>query len=441
MAETHEAKQPRDIRQEVTDRILSAMGKGNIPWRRPWRDDERPMGSPTNASTGKGYNGGNRLVLMMSQLDQGFSDSRWLTFKQAQTLGGSVEKGQKGTAIEYWDKVPFWKKKGVEYEHQGRPVRLGEWPKTDYPQNVKLGDGREVPTKDVTVLYDGARRTWRQAEKELTTMFCKAHTVFNVGQCKDLQIEPLRVVQDPDFGKAQHIVQGMQNDGVTLKHGGNQAFYSPVSDGVTMPHQEQFLSKEAYIGTLLHELGHATGNEKRNNRQFTGKFGTPDYAREELVAELTSAFVAAETGVGFDDDQHAGYLGSWLKSLGEDKHELFRAAKEATKAADYLIERGREVEMGIDAQKTESAKEVQERGGQKEPASASPDESPEDALRAIWTDQGVSKERQDEMISAITAKAAPGAQIGPFKIPENTPESSPQQKTVRRRRSAAELER
>lgn len=438
MAEAREAKQPRDIRQEVTDRILAAMEKGDIPWRRPWRDDKRPMGLPTNASTGKSYNRGNRLMLMMSQLEQGFADSRWLTFKQAKALGGSVQKGEKGTAIEYWDKLPFWRKKGVEYEHQGRPVRLGEWPKEDYPKSVKLGDGREVPAKDVTVVYDGSRRTWRQAELELTTMFNKAHVVFNVEQCKDLQIETIEPARDPEFGAARHIVAGMQADGVGLKHGGSQAFYSPGSDSVTMPHQDQFVSQEAYLGTLLHELGHSTGHEKRNARQFSGKFGTPDYAREELVAELTSAFVAAETGVGFDDDQHAGYLGSWLKSLGEDKHELFRAAKEATKAADYLIERGRQAELAVDVQKAaEIEATAQERGEQKEP-------SPEESLRELWTSQGVSKERQDELIAGITAKAAPGAEVGPFKIPENAPEAAqeaPAKKPVRRRRKTEELER
>lgn len=343
-----EKKELRDIRQEVTDRLVAAMEKGELPWRRPWRDSERAMGLPKNASTDKSYNGGNRLILLSAQMDKGYQDNRWLTFKQAQALGGSVQKGEKGTAIEYWDKLPFWRKKGIGYEHQGRPVKLDKLPTQEYPTSVHIQGGKEVPTKDMTVIDpEGKRYTWRQAEQLLSVMFCKAHTVFNVEQCKDLNIEVQNKIEDPDFGKAKHIMKGMQADGVTIKHGGNRAFYMPGRDSVTMPESAQFESHEKYIGTLLHELGHATGHPDRNNRVFGVSFGSQDYAKEELVAELTSAFVAAETGVGFEDEHHAGYLKSWLDALGNDKHELFRAAKEASKAADYLIERGREAEIGI----------------------------------------------------------------------------------------------
>ena len=364
----------RDIRQEVTDRIVAALEQGTLPWRRGWRDDARAMGLPANASTGRAYNGGNRLILLSAGLDAGHQDSRWLTFRQAQSLGGSVMKGQRGTAVEYWDTVPFWKRKDIQLEHQGKPVKIGAWPKIDHPKTITLADGREVKTEDVTVL----RHTWRQAEQRLSTMFSKAHTVFNVEQCQNLSIEPLQRAPDPEFGRAANIVRGMQNDGVALHHGGNHAFYSIGRDAIMMPYQDQFESHEKYAGTLLHELGHATGHSDRNNRSLENAFGSPDYAKEELVAELTSAFVAAETGIGFDTLALASYIGSWLQALSKDKHELFRAAKAASQAADYLIARGREVEQDI----------------------------------SVGTGQEANR---------AAAKAAPGVEVGPFRAPDKPP--------------------
>lgn len=400
----------RDIRKEVTDRIIAALEQGVMPWRRGWRDDGRGVGLPQNAATGRTYNGGNRMILLAAGMDAGYQDNRWLTFKQAQGLGGGVQKGEHGTPIEYWETMPFWKRKGIELEYQGKPVKMGAWPKTDHPKSIALANGREVDTKDVTVLHEGKRHTWRQAEQMLSTMISKTHIVFNVGQCRDLGIEPVQQPSEPDFGKALNIMRGMQEDGVALNHGGNHAFYNVGRDAITMPHHSQFDSHEKYVGTLLHELGHATGHQDRNNRPLGNAFGSPDYAKEELIAELTSAFVAAETGVGFDDQDHASYIGSWLDALGKDKHEVFRAAKAASQAADYLIARGREVE-----------KEMSVGRGQEAEPIAKPLTREERALRDLWTEKGVSPEKQDELIAGIAAKAAPGAEVGPFRVPEKPP--------------------
>lgn len=399
----------RDIRKEVTDRIVSSLEQGVLPWRRSWRDDSRSFGLPTNASTGRAYNGGNRLILLASGMDAGYKDNRWLTFNQAKAMGGAVEKGQHGTPIEYWETTPFWKRKGIELEHQGKPVKMGAWPKTDRPKTIALADGRTVETKDVTVLHEGKRHTWRQAEQMLSTMISKTHTVFNVEQCRDLGIEQVQQPTEPDFGRALNIMRGMQDDGVALNHGGNSAFYNVGRDAVTMPHHTQFDSHEKYVGTLLHELGHATGHQDRNNRSLGNAFGSADYAKEELIAELTSAFVAAETGVGFDQD-HASYIGSWLDALGNDKHEIFRAAKAASQAADYLIARGREVEKELTVGREQEA----------DPG-VKPMAPEERALRDLWTKKVVPPEKQNELIAGIAAKAAPGAEVGPFHVPESPP--------------------
>lgn len=125
-----------------------------------------------------------------------------------------------------------------------------------------------------------------------------------------------------------------------------------------MPNRDQFESPEAYAGTLLHELGHATGGENRLNRPLSNGFGTAEYAREELVAELCSAFASAETGVQFDDKNHAAYIGSWLEALKGDKHVVFAAAKDASKAVDYLLEKSLAVEVEQDVDRTVGALQV-----------------------------------------------------------------------------------
>lgn len=424
----------RDIRAEVTASIVAALEKGTMPWRRPWRDSGHATGTPANAVTGRAYNGGNRLILTFAALEAGHPDSRWLTFHQAQILGGNVKRGEHGTAIEFWERRPFWREKGISYEYQGQEVRLGTWPKEDYPKTVALADGRTVDVRSLTAVHEGKRFTWRQAERELSTLIARSHTVFNVAQCDGLGVEVAQPApaSEPDFGRATHIVQGMEADGVRLKHGGNRAFYSPVTDTVTLPGQEQFESHEKYLGTLLHELGHSTGHAKRNAREFAGGFGSQDYAKEELVAEITSAFVSAEIGVGFEDPEHAAYIGSWLEVLGKDKHALFRAAKHASHAADYLIARGRELEVerapskGREQEKANVEEALQ---GAERVEAALVGVDPEQALRDSWNRAGVSKERQDALIAEVTAKAAPGAQVGPFRVPE------------RRRRHQPSLER
>jgi antirestriction protein ArdC len=167
-----------------------------------------------------------------------------------------------------------------------------------------------------------------------------------------LTLGPIATTKDrpavEKIAAVEKVASGMKRDGLKLGHGGDRAFYSPARDAVQMPNRDQFESPEAYAGTLLHELGHATGGENRLNRPLSNGFGTSEYAREELVAELCSAFASAETGVQFDDKNHAAYIGSWLEALRGDKHAVFAAAKDASKAVDYLLEKSLVVEVEKD---------------------------------------------------------------------------------------------
>ncbi len=344
----------KDLREQITDRIVASLESGVMPWRKGWTNvGGVANGLPRNAVSGRSYGGGNRLMLMMQGMDKGYADPRWLTFKQAQSLGGSVTKGEKSTPIEYWDELPFHRRIDVDITLNGTRVKLGESPEKN-AQSVKLANGTEVDTRKLIVEADGTKYSWRQAERSLNLLFDKTTHAFNVEQCNGLNIEPLAPkAERPTIEKiaaVEKIAEGMKRDGLGLGHGGDRAYYSPERDIVQLPNRDQFETPESYAGTLLHELGHATGAETRLSRPLANGFGTAEYAREELVAELCSAFASAETGVPFDDNNHAAYIGSWLEALKGDKHAVFAAAKDASKAVDYLIEKslGVEVEQTVD---------------------------------------------------------------------------------------------
>ena len=356
----------KDLREQITERIVASLESGVMPWRKGWTNvGGVATGLPRNAVSGRIYSGGNRLMLMMQGMDKGYADPRWLTFKQAQGLGGGVAKGEKSTPIEYWDELPFHRRRDVDITLNGARVKLGETPEKN-AQSVKLASGLEVDTRQLVVEAGGIKYSWKQAERTLNLLFEKTSHAFNVEQCTGLSIEPMATKKDsPAIEKiaaVEKIAEGMKLDGLRLGHGGDRAFYSPARDAVQMPNPDQFESPEAYAGTLLHELGHATGGENRLGRPLSNGFGTDEYAREELVAELCSAFASAETGVPFDDKNHAAYIGSWLEALKGDKHAVFAAAKDASKAVDYLIEKSLAVEVKQDVERAADELQVDPAG-------------------------------------------------------------------------------
>jgi antirestriction protein ArdC len=353
----------KDLREQITERIVTSLESGVMPWRKGWSNvGGVAAGLPRNAVSGRLYSGGNRLMLMMQGMDQGYADPRWLTFKQAQSLGGGVAKGEKSTPIEYWDELPFHRRRDVDITLNGARVKLGETPEKNAP-SVKLASGLAVDTRQLVVEAGGIKYSWKQAERTLNLLFDKTSHAFNVAQCTGLSIEPMAAPKDrpavEKIAAVERIADGMKLDGLRLGHGGDRAYYSPARDAVQMPHPDQFDTPEAYAGTLLHELGHATGGDNRLNRPQSNGFGTDEYAREELVAELCSAFASAETGVPFDDKNHAAYIGSWLEALKGDKHAVFAAAKDASKAVDYLLEKSLAVEIEQDLDRTVGALQVE----------------------------------------------------------------------------------
>ena len=349
-------KQPRDLRQELTDRMVAALDQGTIPWERPWH--EVRAGRPRNLLSARDYQGGNRLMLMMVQLEKGYADPRFGTIRQINQLGGTVNRGEKGYPVEYWGEQPFYERRDVRVSYFGNRVNV----LTEDHQGVVIREidagarPRRVSAADLTVWRDEQKLTWREAHENLDRLVARVSTVFNVAQTTGLTLDPVDPkphVSVPPVERAEGLLASMRGDGVQFETDSRGAYYVPPRDTVCLPGRDRFDSTEGYYGTALHEVGHATGAAKRLNRDgITGnhRYGTEPYAREELRAELFSVFMAAETGIPHDESQHRAYIQSWAKILKSDRHEIFRAASEAGKAVDYVL--GKEQELAQTLQQT-----------------------------------------------------------------------------------------
>ena len=285
---------------EVTARIVSELEAGRLPWVQPWGSTgSGGPGLPRNALTARSYSGVNVLILWGAVIEHGWPSQSWLTFRQAQEAGGCVRKGEHGVTVVYADRFT------PEAEKE-RASREG-------------GDPKAVP-------------------------FLKRFTVFNVAQCEGLRAG---LASDPEPLPDREIVPVAEEviaaSGVDFHIGGGRAFYVPSLDFVQVPPQPAFFEQVNYYRTGLHELTHATGHAKRLGRDLTNGFGSKDYAREELVAEMGSAFLCAALGI-MPTVRHADYIGSWLEVLREDNRAIFRAASAATKAAEWLLARHREAQ-------------------------------------------------------------------------------------------------
>ncbi len=284
-------KEKASLYQEVTDKIIAELEQGRFPWVQPWGRAKTGLGLPQNAATGRRYSGINILLLWGAVIEKGFASQHWLTFRQALGLGGNIRKGEHGVTVFYADRF----------------IPKGE-----------LERAREEGVEPDVV------------------PFLKRFTVFNVAQCDGLPDHfsagtPL-VPERELTPLAEALIAATSAD---FRIGGERAFYVPAADYIQVPPQPAFFEQIKYYRTCFHELGHWTGHASRLARDLTGGYGSKSYAREELVAEIASAFVCASLGI-VPTVRHADYLGSWLDVLREDNRTIFRAASAATKAADYV---------------------------------------------------------------------------------------------------------
>lgn len=271
----------------ITESICKALESGHVVWQKPWKSFR-----PCNAITGKAYRGINPFLLAIAGMN--YSDHRWLTYKQAEELGGNVKKGEHGTWITF-----------------------------------------SSPTVKKDANGDVVGKYW----------LMKAYKVFNVEQCENLEKLPaLEILANANSEKDANIVAeeiwAKYTDAPEILWG-REAFYSPKTDKITMPKREMFDSNAHFYATLFHEGAHSTGHETRLNRpgitEQTG-FGSQPYSVEELVAEFSSAFLMSEAGLDAPTkDNTVAYLQSWIRVLRDDKTMLVKAANQAQKVADYIM--------------------------------------------------------------------------------------------------------
>jgi antirestriction protein ArdC len=278
----------RDLFAEVSARIVAELEAGAAPWIKPWSTTPG-ANTPCNAVSNRPYSGCNVILLWMAQA-AGYRTPRYLTFKQALELGGHVRKGERGTKVYF----------------------------------VKQLQVRDQRADD-------------SSETRLIPMM-REYTVFNVDQCDNLpdsvKAGKLLRARNPDT-RDNLADEFLRSTGADIREGQGEAYFIPSRDFISMPAFEAFKGADHFYSVAYHELVHWTGHGSRLGRDLKNRFGTRNYAAEELIAELGAAFLCAE--FGFDGDlRHAGYIGHWIELLKADKRAFFTACSQASKAADYL---------------------------------------------------------------------------------------------------------
>lgn len=280
---------------EVTDRIIAELEAGSFLWVRPWDSGYAGTGLPCNAGTGRRYSGINVLILWYALSEQGYGSQRWITYKQAQDLGGHVRKGERGTTIFYVDRFT--------------------------PRNS-----------------DSAQLPLGEDEEQRQVALLKRFTVFNVEQCEGLSRplagEPGQLLPERELiPRAEALIAAT---GADFRIGGGEAFYMPSQDYIRVPPQQAYREQINWYRTALHELGHWTGHRSRLGRFEQENLSGEASAREELVAEMCSAFTCAELGI-VPAVRYSDYIATWLEVLKKDNRAILRAASNDSKAADYPL--------------------------------------------------------------------------------------------------------
>lgn len=294
------------VREALSQRFVEALNMGELPWHSCWQ-----QALPQNAVTGRKYHGLNALWLSYLAEKQGWTDPRWATYKQASEKGWQVRKGEKASYVEYWAYYDKEKKK------------LLSWP-----------DARQIFREDAAY-----------AEKNLQ-LSSRVFAVFNGAQIDGIPEIPQS--RGTDIGAIRRQRDTLiANMGIGYREQGQSAYYSLGSDTVTLPLEASFDSTYGYMATFLHECGHASGHPDRLLRDLTGGFGSESYAKEELRAEIASAFTAQALGLTVSEQdreletrQHMAYIQNWAQAIQDAPEELFKALKDAEKISDYLIEQG-----------------------------------------------------------------------------------------------------
>ncbi len=287
------ANERQDVYTRITDKIVADLEQGVRTWMKPWNAGNtagrimRPL-----RSNGIPYSGINILMLWAESVTKGFASPTWMTFRQACELDAHVRKGEKGSLVVYANSIT---------------------------RNEENEEGQT---------------------EERSIPFMKGYTVFNVEQIEGLPevyyAKPeVKTTSVERIALAEAFFTATKAD---VRYRGDRAYYSVQDDYIQMPAIEAFRDAESFYATLAHESAHWTKHSTRLDRDFGRKqWGDEGYAREELVAELSSAFLCADLGITPEvRADHASYIAEWLEVLKNDKRAIFSAASHAQKAVDFL---------------------------------------------------------------------------------------------------------
>lgn len=300
-----------EIYQHVTQTIIELLESHLEQWNKPWISlgvDNQPANNPTSSQPY--YRGINQFLLSFQMMQKGFLKNQWATYAQIKSMNGNVIKGEKSTPVIFY-KTAFIDKNKQYY-------------KPEIIKNMNFSSQQEKGIQSIPVL--------------------KLYRVFNLAnQTEGLDeafydVEPIEELLT-EFDKNESAENLIKDTGATIHYKkSNRAFYDWSTDSITLPLREQFKGEtEPFYSTALHELGHWTGHKSRLNREFGKSFGDAQYAKEELIAELTSAFCCAHLGFTKTINKNAQYVKHWLSILKQDNKAIVQASAQAQKASDFII--------------------------------------------------------------------------------------------------------
>lgn len=288
----------RDLYQEVTDKMINLLEQGVAPWRCSWSR----YGLARNYATGHIYSGINAILMNLTPHPIPY----FVSFKQAKALGGKIRKGAKSSAVYFF--------KSYHKDQHGKTIS---------PQQVQALHGMGEETNRIA--------------------FLKYFNVFNIEDVEGVEFDiPEVELKDHErIAQCEQLIKEIPHPPQLVYEDANRAYYVPSTDKLNVPELGQFETAEEYYSTLFHELTHSTGHASRLNRDGITKtdgFGSTEYSKEELIAEMGASFLCAHTGIDLPEvtENSAAYLQGWLSVLKADKKLIFKAAAEAQKAADYL---------------------------------------------------------------------------------------------------------
>ena len=326
----------------MVDTFVTAIGNGTAPWEKDWTTGDMANLRPFNPETGSIYSGRNAILLSAVSMNAGYKDNRWVTFNQAKKAGGQVKKGQHGVPCSVWithDEKPV-------LDDNGQPVlnEKGE------PKMEKVP--KERPIHRQFTLFNVKQIAWPEGHQ----------------YTKEVDLGTIKSQSWENLERADAVMKNINAD---IRYGGNRAYFSPFGDYIQLPEKEKFKSQEGFYSTAFHELTHWSGHESRLNRDM-GIQGTVKYAKEELVAEISSYMMCLNLGIGHNVENHASYVNSWFQDLKETgtKQELQMAitdaVRKANEASKYLFSYSKEHDIREDRQyldvKEEDYKKLQDLG-------------------------------------------------------------------------------